>query len=664
MNNFNLSKLLIKIGLLSILSFIAINQTTAQKNYKWSKKVSPAKPIPERFADADAVMIYSTEIRQTKFEDYKLFSRNVFKQRIKIQTEKGLEDYGRIILPKKNNMKIFTLDARTIKQDGSFVDLDSKTEIKEIELTDKDDLIDKRKYKVFSIPGVEVGDEIEIVCIQEGFTLEQGGTVFLHKTIPCLKSKFIIETFDKRIVPKATNRNRMPVPKIANELNSFSARWMLENVPGLYEERGNISAKSLPCLVYEINLDNLYFTNSSEEVPNIKNWNELLHYNNRRYYDVNIRSQKKFDEAINNILSKAKSDSTFDQLAAIQNHLNDKEYATIPEKQASEGIEFFLNHDKTDFNTLIRMYKSVLDKLGVEYYFGAARSKYLGPIDLDFPTSMQISDYIFVVKDGEQSHILPTMSRRSNYLINEIPIYLYGTDIYMVDFKDKKVFTSIKLPENKKNNHIRKVKAKVNLAEGSILYSMDESFSGAKSTDYRDDYFDANNNEKLQKDIEEEFEILEASEVKNIELTEYPTTFPYKFNVTFDYKTENQISELEDKVYKISLENLFDHAIEGLSKNRLLDYYPRYTFTDSYTIVFEFDQPVKFSNKENIALSENTPVAAYTLTADQINPTSIVVKSKYTIRRNQIKVDEISRLIDVNAKAELGDNEGLIIELN
>ncbi len=289
-SNKNLRKLL----LLAMMTLICSSTIVAQKNYKWSKKVSPSPTIPERFKDADAVMIYSTEIRQTKFEDYKFFSRNVFKQRIKIQTQKGLEDYARIIMSKKGGMDIYTLDARTIKQDGSFVDLDTKTEIKEVEVADDDYLIDKKKYKVFSIPGVEVGDEIEIVCIQEGYALERGGTYVLHKTIPSLKTKFILEIFDKRISPLATNRNRMPVPIIKDNLNSKVITWVLKDVPGLGEENGNVSAKTLPCFVYELNLDNFY-VNTYEAAPNIKNWSDLLHFNNTNYYEVNKRSDKKFE---------------------------------------------------------------------------------------------------------------------------------------------------------------------------------------------------------------------------------------------------------------------------------------------------------------------------------------------------------------------------------
>ncbi|MEL6867992.1 MAG: DUF3857 domain-containing protein, partial [Bacteroidota bacterium] len=141
---------------------------SAQKDYKWDKKVKPTPAISAEFKEADAVMIYNFEQRQTYFQDQGFYCRNIIKRRIKIQTQLGLERYARIILPKKRDMRMSILDARTIKKDGSIVDLDAKNDIKVIELTSDDDLFDRSRYKVFSVPGVEVGDEIEVVCIHEG----------------------------------------------------------------------------------------------------------------------------------------------------------------------------------------------------------------------------------------------------------------------------------------------------------------------------------------------------------------------------------------------------------------------------------------------------------------------------------------------------------------
>lgn len=57
------------------------------------------------------------------------------------------------------------------------------------------------------------------------------------------------------------------------------------------------------------------------------------------------------------------------------------------------------------------------------------------------------------------------------------------------------------------------------------------------------------------------------------------------------------------------------------------------------------------------------PSGAYKLAVDQINPTTLIIKSTYSIRKSQIKLEDIQELIDVNANAEKGDNEGVIIEV-
>ncbi len=347
--------------------------------------------------------------------------------------------------------------------------------------------------------------------------------------------------------------------------------------------------------------------------------------------------------------------------------MNKVDYVKVIDKEASEGIEFFLENKKGDFNTFVRMYKALLEKFELPYYFAAARSKYWGPIDLDFPTSAQITDYLFLVEVDGQTHALPIASQTrygvDRYSINEIPMELFGTSIYMIDVNDKEVFKSIRLPENKKNNHIRKAKAKVNLQEGVIDYAMEESYGGAKSTVWRNDHYDLKKENKLAKELAEDLEDLKVKEVTDVELSDYPTEHPYNYDVKYKYQTDNQISEMEDKIYKISLENVFQHHIQKAKKDRLLDYYPPYRYNDTYTFMMEFDSKIKLSNKDNLNFSDMNPLAAYKLVVDQINETTIIVKSTYSIRSSQIKLEDIQKLIDVNLNADKGDNEGIIIEV-
>ena len=634
----------------------------AQKDYKWDTP-EPSPTIPEEFKDADAVMIYDKEIRDTYLDNNRFFSRNTIKRRIKIQTEIGLEKYGRIIIPKKSGMDFVMLDARTIKKDGTVVELDAKTEIKAIELTDEEDYLDRSRYNIFSIPGIAIGDEVEIVSIQEGYTIERGATVVLHNFIPIMQRSFSVEAHHKGLGVMATNRNGMEKPKIKKNLTSMALTWRGENLSGLYEERGNISTRSLPHFIYELNLDRLY---QDSAPPNIKTWNDLLHYINDSYFKVRIRKNRKFKEVFDSILSTAKGDTKLDKVTAIQNYMNDVKMITIPDKEASQGVEYFLEEKKADFSTLMKMYKSLFEELGMDYQIAAGRSKHIGSIDLTFPTYLQITDFLFLLPDENgNSILLPTKSSKEAYNIDEVPTELYDTKIYMISPKDKALFQSahLKGPGYKNSTYQQKYEVKVSFAEGKLQYHAEETFSGAVSTDYRNHHYALMENESMEEYLNEYMEDFGVASVDTFSLSEQSIQAPYSYTLFYDFTTTNQVSELEEKVYKIDLANLLSHALQNASPNRLLDYYPPYGYTDGFVYAFQFDQAVKLSNKENIDRKVKNSIGSFSLSVDQVNPTTILLRSKYVIEKGRIPVGSIQQLIDLTEAAEKADNEGLIIEL-
>lgn len=643
-----------------LLCLFSVLNLYAQKDFKWSKTVEASPAIPAEFQEADAVMIYEKQLRQTKVEDYRFFSRNIIKRRIKIQTEKGLEEYGRIVIPKIQGMHIEKLDARTIKQDGTIVDLDAKTDIKSIELNDQDDY-QKRKYKIFSVQGVAVGDEIEMVCIQSGYTIQWGETVVLNQSIPVLKSDFSVESQDKGIIIVSLGKNGMPDAKNEKNLNSFTLTWSGKNLPGLYEERGNISARSLPHFIYELNADRLYSVS-----PNIKNWSDLLHYMNDDFYDVRIRKKKKFDEQFEKIMATAESSAKIHRIRAVQKYLNEIELVKLDESEASEGVEYFLEKKKADFNILIKMYKSILDKMEIDYNIAAGRSKYVGPIDLGFPTYLQITDILFLLPDATGSSIvMPTKSKTRSYGLNEIPLELYDTEIYMINPKDKKMFQAVSLGDlgYKRNLRLRKIKGSVNLAEGKIKYNATETISGALSTRYRNSHYNRMENEKMKKHIEGYLEDQQIASLDTVYLSKPPKKDPFRYKLHYNYQTDNQLTKLEDKVYKLTMEHFLDHYIQRANINRLLDYYSPFAYSDGFSYYLEFDQAVKLSNKENLDLSVKNDIGSFVMNVKQVNPTTLLIKSKYILTTNMVAVEHVQSLIDIMDAAEKADNEGIIIEL-
>ena len=634
----------------------------SQKNYKWDKKVKESPAIPEIFSDADAVMIYYKETRETLLDDNRIFSRNIVKQKIKILTESGLKKYARIILPKKKGMKSSILDARTIKQDGSIVNLDAKKEIKSLEFTDADDFLDKSQYEIFSIPGVAVGDEVEIVAIRDGYTVERGAVVIPHKFIPILDLTFTVRSKHKDIGVDAINVNNMSMPQVVNYGDGTRVMWRIKNLHGLYEEIGNISAISLPHFIYELNFDRLY-TDSAP--PNIKSWKDLLHYANKEIYNVKIRKKGEFNKLFSQIISQANSESILDKLSAIQEYINEVDIVTLNSKEENKGLMYFLAEKKGDYATIIKMYKALLSQLEIDFRFGVGRAKYLGPIHLNFPSFFQISDFIFLVPEDSGYIVLPIKSANRKFKINEIPVHLNDTKIHMISPGNKNLFRSTTLRgyTQKDNIQQRDHIASVSLESGKISYKRTESLSGALSTKYRNDHLDLMESNSMEEYLNSSLDDLLSTNVDSFDVSKPEQDFPFAYRLLFDFKTTNQIIQLDEKVYKIDLSNLLNHRLQKANENRLLDYYPPFRYSDGFSYEFKFESPINLVNKNNIDRTVSNNAGSFQISAEQVDSNTIILTSTYIIKQGKIKKEDIQNLLAITEEAMKADNEGLIVEV-
>jgi hypothetical protein len=56
-------------------------------------------------------------------------------------------------------------------------------------------------------------------------------------------------------------------------------------------------------------------------------------------------------------------------------------------------------------------------------------------------------------------------------------------------------------------------------------------------------------------------------------------------------------------------------------------------------------------------------MGSFLMNVKQVNPTTLLIKSKYTLMKSIIPVAQVQDLIDLMETAEKADNEGVILEL-
>ncbi|MFK8103330.1 MAG: DUF3857 domain-containing protein [Saprospiraceae bacterium] len=652
--------------LLSLFFLISLSTTTlsAQKDYKWEDWLAPSKALSAKYENEDAVIIYDYEKRQTLLNNSLFFARNILKRRIKILTQRGLERYGKIVIPKKQDLQITILDTRTIKQDGSLVDHAAK-DIKSLDLTDEEDIYDREKYLLFSVPGLEVGDEFELVCVYEGETIQRGNNVYLNDFLPILKSTFILEV-DKKVIVLTNVYNGMSDPKMEQGLENYSFSWEVEDLPGLYDDNGIIPSLQLPYFIYELNLNRFYVDSAP---PDIQNWRDLLQYVDQQSLKVIVRKSKKLRRLYEEILGEQQTASPVEQLQRIHQFINDEvKLQRISSSEESSGIEYFIEERKADYHVLLKMYKTLLDRLGLKYYLASCKNRYHGPVKLNFPSSIQITDYTFVVEDANNNfHLVFPKTPDRQYEMDEIPPFLEGTSLYLLDLQDTENFKEIKIPLSpyQKNKRLHKIKTTVNLAEQSVQQKCQESFEGAASSQVRNFY--AKKKEQAQlasylgKGIEKRFP---NAKLENLVLSENADQFPFKFTLDYDVSIPAALTKMDEGIYKINIEQWFPHQLYQTNSNtRLLHYYPLFTGIDAFSYYLSFDQAVELVNKNNIDQTVKTPIGTYEVSINQINEKMLVLRSKYILKNHKILNTEMTELQKLNDAAKQADETGIIIQL-
>lgn len=186
-------------------------------------------PVVEKDADAEALF---WEVRLDDAQTDRTVLRHYL--RMKIFTARGVESQSRIDLPYFDRVKIADIVARTIKPDGTIIELK------------KDAIFDRTivkagrariRAKSFVVPGVEAGAIIEYQWREERQALGQYLRLEFQRDIPVRSVKYYIKPFVSSLFPYPMMFSlfHMPNTPLEKEKNGFSS-FTLTNVPAFKEE--------------------------------------------------------------------------------------------------------------------------------------------------------------------------------------------------------------------------------------------------------------------------------------------------------------------------------------------------------------------------------------------------------------------------------------------
>ncbi len=248
------------------------------------RPVDPAElalktPVVERDADAEALF---WEVRVNDSGDDLVFNNYI---RIKIFTERGRESQSRIdIIPFRPNTRIKDVFGRTIKPDGTIIEL-KKEDVFEKIIAKAGDV--KLRAKTFALPAVEPGAIIEYRW-REVYPNSSANYTRLHfqRDIPVHSIKYLIKPSSHYLGADAMRSQPfgMQTPKFEKEKDGYYSTT-LQNVAAYHEEPRMPPADEVRAWLL------VYYSDARE--PNVeKYWKEF----GKGLYDVFKDDLKPKDE--------------------------------------------------------------------------------------------------------------------------------------------------------------------------------------------------------------------------------------------------------------------------------------------------------------------------------------------------------------------------------
>jgi len=640
-----------KILLLLALSLICFSETKAQKglkNFKWAKQRKTHANIPDSLKDNDAVFVFRYyTLRPFVNEKYVEWANTVetYHYRIKLLTQNGVDKYSNIILNKKTDSKIAFVDAYTVKSNGKIINLDSK----DIELNEykNSDLGSSWKQLRFSIPGVEVGDEIEIIYQLKLPYLRTSDDTYFHSYLPVLNSVVTIDVMEGLHL-KLNVYNQLGQPEVLDGLHHTSYQWRLKNLVSIGEQYKSIPALELPYLAYVIDFK-----------PMLK-WKSLYnaYYDSFKEMDFTGRPHNGF---FNKFMSLQKETfpeaDSYDLLEKVMTYIQDSiPVVHMSKEESNNPTGYFLYEKKINYKNLHILIRKVFNNLNIGFETAFGRDKYDGPIDFIFPSTHQINEIFFLYRDKNTKYrIIYPSSPGYKYYLNELPNNLEGTTVLTVKGRNQNSVNiqtkKFKIPDSYAgNNYVKQFRNfEVDIAGNRFELECKNQFSGNFNRDERDALFALSDNFEKEKTAD-----IIGVEVDTFYVTEFLKKPPVKYSSRYNYSGNNLFNSVDENLISIPFKRLFEHkslyADPDLKRN--LGYFTEMLYEDQVNVLLKFPVPVTIQNEGDLKRRFENVFGKYSIEIQQMDDKTILIKSSYKIIGRYLPPAKFDLLLDMNAYLE------------
>jgi hypothetical protein len=494
------------------------------------KPVDPADlasktPVVDKDADAEA-LFWEVHVAD-EFQDREAKTVMNHYVRIKIFTERGRESQSRIDLPFLARWRITDITARTIKPDGSIVEL-KKADVFEKSLVKSGDL--KIKAKSFSMPSVEVGSIIEYRWKETRNTSFHLRLQF-QRDVPVRIVKYFIKPLaDDRYLMRAQTFHGNPTPFEKEKDGSHSVT--MRDVPAFREEpRMPPEDQVRPWML-------LYYSEEKGKLTAESFWKD---FGKQKYGESKpqLKVSDEVKQASASVIGDASSpeqklEKLFEFCRTKIKNINDDASGLTPDDRAK------IKENKSPADTLKRGMGTGTD---IDMLFGAlaiaagfeVRVVNLGDrsdifLDQSFPNEYFIQSYDIAVRIGEQWRFYDPAS-------TYVPFGMlrWQEESQPALLSDPKEPVWLNTPLSGPEKSKQKRTASLRLSEdGTIEGDVRIEYFGHSAVERKewdDDDSPAQREETLRNSVKEQMSTAELSEIKIENITDPVKPFVYAYHI-------------------------------------------------------------------------------------------------------------------------------------
>lgn len=601
-------RLLIRISLAILCLILAVTTASAFPGDDW-KPINPADlalraPVVEKHADAE-VLFWEVHVADDVESG---IPRTVLNHyiRIKIFTERGRESQSRIDIPYLNNWSIKDIAARTIKVDGSIVEL-KKEDVFERTIVKSSGL--KLKAKSFAMPGVEPGGIIEYRWREvRNDRLANYIRLQFARDIPVQLVKYYIKPLSLPDFPFGMRARSFQFDfKLFNkEKNGFYSIEM-SNMPAFHEEPRMPPEDSVRPWM-------LIYYSEDKKLTADQFWKDF----GKQVYEKN-KSRMKANDEVKQAAAKAVGDATapeqklerlFDFCRSNIKNVNSESSGMSAEERTK------VKENKSPADTLKRgvgngtdidmLFAALATAAGFEARVANLSDRSDTFLDKSFPDDYFIHAYDIAVKVGDQWRFYDPAS-------TYVPLGMLrwqeeGQDALLSDPKEPVwIKTPLSPPEKSKQKRIAKLRlTEDGTLEGDVRLEY-YGHSAVERKNFNDGDSSAQREETLRNSVKERMSTAELSDVKIENVTDPVKPFVYAYHIRvpgYAQRTGKRIF-LQPAFFEHGNNSLFS------ASDRKNDIYFHYPWLEEDEVTFELPTGYTLDNADAPATFSGGPVGEY-----------------------------------------------------